>query len=165
MWGSNFSWEGGGGGATLLEEIPPPLLQKGIPGGGSRPESPVHFCIFASLFAFFSGVFVWDVEGKRYFDFLAAYSAVNQGHSHPRIVAALAEQAGKLALTSRAFHSDVLGEYAEYITALFGYDKVLPMNTGKKLFTFFCTPAHSSVWLRTQLGGKRRGGRGNKERA
>jgi ornithine--oxo-acid transaminase len=76
------------------------------------------------------GVYVWDVDGKKYFDFLSGYSAVNQGHCHPRIVAALTEQAQKLALTSRAFHSDALGEYAKYITGYFGYDKVLPMNTG-----------------------------------
>ncbi|XP_044313947.1 ornithine aminotransferase, mitochondrial [Drosophila rhopaloa] len=76
------------------------------------------------------GVFVWDVEGKRYFDYLSAYSAVNQGHCHPKIIKALTEQASKLALTSRAFYSDVLGEYEEYVTKLFGFDKVLPMNTG-----------------------------------
>lgn len=76
------------------------------------------------------GVFVWDVEGKRYYDFLSGYSAVNQGHCHPKIVAALTEQAQRLTLTSRAFHSDLLGEYARYITQYFGYDKVLPMNTG-----------------------------------
>ncbi len=76
------------------------------------------------------GVFVWDVEGKRYYDFLSAYSAVNQGHCHPKIVGALTEQAQKLALTSRAFHNDVLGQYEKYITGIFGYDKVLPMNTG-----------------------------------
>lgn len=76
------------------------------------------------------GVYVWDVEGKRYFDFLSAYSAVNQGHCHPKIVRALTEQAKILALTSRAFYSNVLGEYEEYITGLFGFDKVLPMNTG-----------------------------------
>lgn len=76
------------------------------------------------------GVHVWDVEGKRYYDFLSGYSAVNQGHCHPRIIASLIEQAQKLTLTSRAFHSDLLGEYAEYITTYFGYDKVLPMNTG-----------------------------------
>lgn len=76
------------------------------------------------------GVYVWDVTGKRYYDFLSGYSAVNQGHCHPRIVQALIEQAQKLTLTSRAFHSDLLGEYAQYITAYFGYDKVLPMNTG-----------------------------------
>ena len=76
------------------------------------------------------GVFVWDVEGKRYYDFLSAYSAVNQGHCHPKIVNALIEQTKKLALTSRAFHNDVLGIYEKFITGLFGYDKVLPMNTG-----------------------------------
>jgi ornithine--oxo-acid transaminase len=76
------------------------------------------------------GVFVWDVEGKQYFDFLSGYSAVNQGHCHPKIVAALMEQAQKLTLTSRAFHSDLFGEYAKFITEFFGYDKVLPMNTG-----------------------------------
>ncbi|MBN1599756.1 MAG: ornithine--oxo-acid transaminase [Bacteroidales bacterium] len=76
------------------------------------------------------GIFVWDVEGKKYFDFLSAYSAVNQGHCHPKIVNALSEQAKKLALTSRAFYNDCLGEFEEYITRFFGYDKVLPMNTG-----------------------------------
>ncbi len=75
-------------------------------------------------------VFVWDVDGKRYYDFLSAYSAVNQGHCHPKIIATFIEQAQKLTLTSRAFHSDVFGEYAEYITKYFDYDKVLPMNTG-----------------------------------
>ncbi|XP_023246458.1 ornithine aminotransferase, mitochondrial [Copidosoma floridanum] len=77
-----------------------------------------------------SGVFMWDCENKRYYDFLSAYSAVNQGHCHPRIVNALREQAGKLGLTSRAFYSDVLGEFEEFITRLFKYDKWLPMNTG-----------------------------------
>ncbi|KAF7995313.1 hypothetical protein HCN44_006420 [Aphidius gifuensis] len=76
------------------------------------------------------GVYMWDVEGKRYYDFLSAYSAVNQGHCHPRIYKALIEQAKNLTLTSRAFYSDVLGEFEEYITNLFGYDKWLPMNTG-----------------------------------
>jgi len=76
------------------------------------------------------GVYVWDVEGKKYFDFLAAYSAVNQGHCHPRILKALTNQAQKLTLTSRAFYNSVLGEYEHYITSYFGYDKVLPMNTG-----------------------------------
>ena len=76
------------------------------------------------------GVFVWDVEGKKYYDFLSAYSAVNQGHCHPKIVQALKEQADTLTLTSRAFHNDVLGKYEEFVTKLFGYDKVLPMNTG-----------------------------------
>ncbi len=76
------------------------------------------------------GAYVWDVEGKKYYDFLSAYSAVNQGHCHPKIIGALTEQANKLTLTSRAFHNSVLGEYEEYITRYFGYDKVLPMNTG-----------------------------------
>jgi ornithine--oxo-acid transaminase len=76
------------------------------------------------------GVFVWDVDGKKYFDFLSAYSAVNQGHCHPRIINALTEQAQKLTLTSRAFYSNKLGEYAQFVTEYFGYDRVLPMNTG-----------------------------------
>ncbi len=76
------------------------------------------------------GIHVWDVEGKHYFDFLSAYSAVNQGHCHPKILSALNEQAAQLTLTSRAFHNNVLGEYEKYITELLGYDKVLPMNTG-----------------------------------
>lgn len=76
------------------------------------------------------GVFVWDVDEKRYYDFLSAYSAVNQGHCHPRIVEALVRQAQTLALTSRAFYNDQLGPYEKYITDLFGFDKVLPMNTG-----------------------------------
>lgn len=76
------------------------------------------------------GVYVWDIEGKKYFDFLSGYSALNQGHCHPKIIHALIEQAQKLTLTSRAFHNDVFGEFAEYVTKYFGYDKVLPMNTG-----------------------------------
>jgi ornithine--oxo-acid transaminase len=76
------------------------------------------------------GVFLWDVEGKKYYDFLSAYSCVNQGHCHPKIINTLTEQAKKLTITSRAFHNDALGEFAKYITAYFGYDKVLPMNTG-----------------------------------
>nr|VZI30090.1 unnamed protein product [Spirometra erinaceieuropaei] len=76
------------------------------------------------------GAFVWDVEGNQYIDFLSAYSAVSQGHCHPKVVEALIEQAKKLTLTSRAFYNEVLGEYESYITKLFGYDKVLPMNTG-----------------------------------
>ena len=76
------------------------------------------------------GVYVWDVEGKRYFDFLSAYSAVNQGHCHPKIVKAMRKQAKKLTLTSRAFYNSVLGEYEEFVTKYFGYDKVLPMNSG-----------------------------------
>ena len=76
------------------------------------------------------GVYVWDLEGKRYYDFLSAYSAVNQGHCHPKIIKALQDQAGTLTLTSRAFYNDVLGKYEEYVTNYFGFDKVLPMNTG-----------------------------------
>jgi len=76
------------------------------------------------------GIYVWDVEGKKYFDFLSAYSAVNQGHCHPKIIEALEDQGKKLTLTSRAFYNDILGEYEKYITDYFGYDKVLPMNTG-----------------------------------
>jgi ornithine--oxo-acid transaminase len=76
------------------------------------------------------GVFMWDVDDKRYFDFLSGYSAVNQGHAHPKIVAALVQQASQLTLTSRAFHNNLLGEYEAYICNYFGYDKVLPMNTG-----------------------------------
>ncbi len=76
------------------------------------------------------GVYVWDVEGKKYFDFLSAYSAVNQGHCHPKLIKALNKQAKKLTLTSRAFYNNLLGEFEEYITRYFGYDKVLPMNSG-----------------------------------
>lgn len=76
------------------------------------------------------GVFVWDVDGKRYYDFLSAYSAVNQGHCHPKITKTLIEQSQTLALTSRAFHNNVLGQYEKFITDIFGFDKILPMNTG-----------------------------------
>ena len=76
------------------------------------------------------GVFVWDVEGNQYYDFMSGYSALNQGHRHPRIIQALKDQADLLTLTSRAFYNDVLGEFEEYATKLFGYDKLLPMNTG-----------------------------------
>ncbi len=76
------------------------------------------------------GVYVWDVEGKRYFDFLSAYSAVNQGHCHPKIIGALTSQAETLTLTSRAFYNDALGQYEQFVTEYFGFDKVLPMNTG-----------------------------------
>ena len=76
------------------------------------------------------GVYVWDVDGKRYFDFLSAYSAVNQGHAHPKITDALIKQAQTLALTSRAFYNNCLGEYEKFVTNYFGFDKVLPMNTG-----------------------------------
>ncbi|MGI9547053.1 MAG: ornithine--oxo-acid transaminase [Flavobacteriaceae bacterium] len=76
------------------------------------------------------GVFVWDIEGNKYYDFLSAYSAVNQGHCHPRIISALKDQAEKLTLTSRAFYNDMLGKYEKFVTDFFGFDKVLPMNTG-----------------------------------
>ena len=76
------------------------------------------------------GVHVWDVDGKKYYDFLSAYSAVNQGHCHPKIVSALIQQSQKLTLTSRAFYNDQLGPYEEFLTKYFGFDKVLPMNTG-----------------------------------
>ena len=75
---------------------------------------------------------MWDVEGNKYYDFLSAYSAVNQGHCHPKIVQALKDQADVLTLTSRAFYNNVLGQFEEFITKMFGYDKVLPMNTGTK---------------------------------
>jgi len=76
------------------------------------------------------GVFVWDVEGKKYYDFLSAYSSVNQGHCHPRIIDALTDQAQTLTLTSRAFYNDMLGRYEQYATRYFGYEKLLPINTG-----------------------------------
>jgi ornithine--oxo-acid transaminase len=76
------------------------------------------------------GVYLWDVDGKRYYDFLSGYSAVNQGHCHPKIVQSFVEQSQKLTLTSRAFYNNVLGEYEKFVTEFFGYDKVLPMNTG-----------------------------------
>ena len=84
-----------------------------------------------------SGIYVYDVEGNKYFDFLSAYSAVNQGHCHPKIIDALKKQADKLTLTSRAFYNDCLGEFEEYITKLFGYDKVLPMNSGILVLVVF----------------------------
>lgn len=80
-----------------------------------------------------SGVYVWDIDGNRYFDFLSAYSAVNQGHCHPKILAAMKQQAETLTLTSRAFHNNVLGEFEQFACNLFGYDKMLPMNTGLNL--------------------------------
>jgi len=88
-----------------------------------------YFC--TGFFVVVVGVYVWDVEGRKYYDFLSAYSAVNQGHCHPKILSALKEQCEVLTLTSRAFYSDVLGEYEEYVAKLFGYQKVLPMNTGQ----------------------------------
>ncbi|XP_053621096.1 ornithine aminotransferase, mitochondrial [Plodia interpunctella] len=92
---------------------------------GCRNYAPVKAALSRG-----EGVFVWDVEGKKYFDFLSAYSAVNQGHCHPRIVAALKQQAEKLTLVSRAFYSDQLGLYEKFMTELLGYDRLLPMNTG-----------------------------------
>jgi len=77
-----------------------------------------------------NGIYLWDVEGKKYFDFLSAYSAVNQGHCHPKIINALVNQSSKLTLTSRAFHNNILGEYEKFVTKYFGYDRLLPMNTG-----------------------------------
>ena len=76
------------------------------------------------------GVYVWDAEGKKYYDFLSAYSAVNQGHCHPKIIDAMVQQAKTLTLTSRAFYNDMLGKYEKFATQLFGFDKLLPMNTG-----------------------------------
>ncbi|XP_034480892.1 ornithine aminotransferase, mitochondrial [Drosophila innubila] len=97
------------------------------------------------------GVHVWDVEGKRYFDYLSAYSAVNQGHCHPKIIKALTEQSQKLALTSRAFYNDVLGEYEEFVTKFFGYDKVLPMNTGVEGGETACKLARKWGYLKKQI--------------
>lgn len=82
------------------------------------------------------GVHVWDVDGKHYFDFLSAYSAVNQGHCHPRLIKAATDQLSKVTLTSRAFYNSVLGEYEEFMHKLFGYDKLLPMNTGNFFVSF-----------------------------
>ncbi|XP_062958628.1 ornithine aminotransferase, mitochondrial [Cynocephalus volans] len=96
------------------------------------------------------GVYVWDVEGRRYFDFLSAYGAVNQGHCHPKIVNALKSQADKLTLTSRAFYNNVLGEYEEYVTKLFNYHKVLPMNTGVEAGETACKLARK--WAYTVKG-------------
>jgi ornithine--oxo-acid transaminase len=76
------------------------------------------------------GIYVWDTEGRQYMDFLSAYSALNQGHRHPKILRAMADQMNKLTLTSRAFYAELLGEYESYMTSVFGYDKLLPMNTG-----------------------------------
>ncbi len=91
----------------------------------------LKYLVFVSVMRLrVAGVHLWDVEGRRYFDFLSAYSAVNQGHCHPKIIAALTAQASRLTLTSRAFYNDALGSYEQYITGLFGYEKVLPMNTG-----------------------------------
>lgn len=92
-----------------------------------------HFKPLPVVLARGEGVYLWDVEGKRYLDFLAGFATVNQGHSHPRLVKVMREQAGKLAHTSRAFYSEPHGELAEYLTKLLGWEKFLPMNTGKSL--------------------------------
>ncbi|XP_049773703.1 ornithine aminotransferase, mitochondrial isoform X2 [Schistocerca cancellata] len=97
------------------------------------------------------GVYMWDVEGRRYYDFLSAYSAVNQGHCHPRIVEALKQQADVLTLTSRAFHSDVLGEYEQFATSLFGYDKLLPMNTGVEAGETACKLARKWGYMKKKI--------------
>ncbi|KAM6106028.1 ornithine aminotransferase, mitochondrial isoform 2-T2 [Pterocles gutturalis] len=96
------------------------------------------------------GIYVWDVEGRKYFDFLSAYSAVNQGHCHPKIVNALKTQSEKLTLTSRAFYNDVLGEYEEFVTKMFNYNKVLPMNTGVEAGETACKLARK--WAYTVKG-------------
>ncbi|XP_024066505.1 ornithine aminotransferase, mitochondrial [Terrapene carolina triunguis] len=96
------------------------------------------------------GIYMWDVEGRKYFDFLSAYSAVNQGHCHPKIVESLKSQAEKLTLTSRAFYNDILGEYEEYITKMFNYSKVLPMNTGVEAGETACKLARK--WAYTVKG-------------
>uniref|UniRef100_A0A8B9TV28 Ornithine aminotransferase n=1 Tax=Anas platyrhynchos TaxID=8839 RepID=A0A8B9TV28_ANAPL len=93
------------------------------------------------------GVYVWDVEGRKYFDFLSAYSAVNQGHCHPKIVSALKAQSEKLTLTSRAFYNDVLGEYEEFVTKMFNYNKVLPMNTGVEAGETACKLARKWAYV------------------
>ncbi|MEJ2162196.1 MAG: aminotransferase class III-fold pyridoxal phosphate-dependent enzyme, partial [Robiginitalea sp.] len=100
------------------------------------------------------GVFVWDVEGRKYYDFLSAYSAVNQGHCHPKIIGALSEQASKLTLTSRAFYNDQLGPYEKYITEYFGFDKVLPMNTGAEA-------VETAIKLARKWGYEKKGIHGN----
>lgn len=110
-----------------------------LPVALCRSEGNTKLFFKIVCFILISGVYVWDVEGKKYLDFLSAYSAVNQGHNHPRIVEALVKQSKTLSLTSRAFYSDVLGEYEKFVTELFGYDKVLPMNTGKDKFQTFVT--------------------------
>jgi ornithine--oxo-acid transaminase len=103
------------------------------------------------------GVYVWDVEGKKYYDFLSGYSALNQGHCHPKIISALIQQAQRLTLTSRAFHSDQFAEYARFITGYFGYDKVLPMNTGVEA-------VETSIKLARRWGYDVKGIPGNKAR-
>ena len=114
----------------LCKSIPPRPISPNIISNWKKNMAPITIIPYPLSLIGARAFHVWDVDGKRYYDFLSGYSAVNQGHCHPRLVAALMEQAGKLTLTSRAFHSDLLGEYAAFITAYFGYDKVLPMNTG-----------------------------------
>ena len=130
----------------MLRKLPQTLVPALTRAGGALATAPTpgQQAIFDKEFKFGAhnygplpvalarakGVQVWDTDGKMYFDFLAAYSAVNQGHCHPRIVATMREQAETLTLTSRAFYNNVLGEYEEFMTNLFGYDKLLPMNTG-----------------------------------
>ncbi|XP_022899885.2 ornithine aminotransferase, mitochondrial-like [Onthophagus taurus] len=97
------------------------------------------------------GVFVWDVEGKKYYDFLSAYSAVNQGHCHPKITEAVKKQVDTLTLTSRAFFTDALGEYAEFITKLFGYDKILPVNSGVEAGETACKIARKWGYLKKKI--------------
>ncbi|KAF2882771.1 hypothetical protein ILUMI_23395 [Ignelater luminosus] len=97
------------------------------------------------------GIFVWDVEGNRYYDFLSAYSAVNQGHCHPKIVEAMKKQAEILTLTSRAFYTDALGEYAQFITQVFGYDKVLPINSGVEAGETACKIARKWGYLKKKI--------------
>lgn len=121
-------------------------------------KEPLFFSVVSVSVLLSLGIYVWDVEGNRYYDFLSAYSAVNQGHCHPKIIAALNAQASKLTLTSRAFYNNVLGAYEEYITNLFGYGKVLPMNTGTAgpqsligCLLFLCLFVEASLFC-TQLG-------------
>ncbi|KAK5649460.1 hypothetical protein RI129_000489 [Pyrocoelia pectoralis] len=97
------------------------------------------------------GVFLWDGEGKRYFDFTSAFSAVNQGHCHPKIISALQEQASILTITGRAFHADSLGEYAQYVTSLFGYDKVLPVSSGVEAGDMACKIARRWGYLKKKI--------------
>ena len=93
----------------------------------------IHFKPLPVVLTKGEGVYLWDVDGKRYLDFLAGFATVNQGHCHPRLVDAMRDQAGKLAHTSRAFYCDLHGELAEYLTKLFGWDRFVPMNTGERL--------------------------------
>lgn len=137
----------------------PVALERGKGEFFSRHQKgTVVFSVVLVIVLLSLGIYMWDVEGNRYYDFLSAYSAVNQGHCHPKIIAALNAQASKLTLTSRAFYNNVLGAYEEYITNLFGYGKVLPMNTGTAgaqsligCLLFLCLFVEVSVFC-TQLG-------------